>query len=80
MDPIGLMSIIASLTLYILALQWGGVTMSWSSADVVGTLVGWISLTVLFCVDQWLQKERALVVIRLLKQRTIAVSCLFIFL
>ena len=70
----------AALICYILALQWAGVTKPWSSADVIGTLIGWILLTIVFALVEWKQNERALLVPRLLKIRTILASCMFIFL
>jgi hypothetical protein len=65
---------------YFLALEWGGITKPWNSADVIGTLVGWITLTITFVIIQWWQQERALVVPRIIKQRTTAVCSAFIFL
>ena len=80
MDGVGLITLIASLVSYVLALQWAGVTKSWGSADVLGTLIGWIALILLFVVIQYFQGERALIVGRILKKRTVAACCVFIFL
>lgn len=74
MDFPGTFTAVASIICYILALQWAGQAKSWKSADVVGTLVGCFLLVILFIVIQWYQGERAIVVGRLLKNRTIAVS------
>ena len=80
MDPLGLIAIISALICYILALEWGGVTKAWSSADVIGTLIGWILLTIVFIGIQIKNGERALLVVRLMKNRTVASCCTFIFL
>lgn len=80
MDLIGTFVGMAALICYILALQWGGVTKSWNSADVIGTLIGWILLTIVFVCIQWWQGERALLVPRILSNRTVLASCIFIFL
>lgn len=80
MDLPGLTALLASIICYVLALQWGGVTKSWSSADVIGTLVGWIALFVVFVIIQYFQGERALIVGRTLKNRNILACCVFIFL
>lgn len=80
MDGAGTISILAALVCYILALQWGGVTKPWGDADVVGALVGWILLTVAFCILQYVQKERALIVLRILRTRVVLACSTFIFL
>lgn len=80
MDFLGTFTIMAALICYILALQWGGVTKSWNSSDVVGTLVGFLLLMVLFILIQWLQGERAILVPRILKSGNVATCCSLIFL
>ena len=79
LDIPGIITILAAQLCYFLALEWGGITKLWGSADVIGTLVGWILLTITFIVVQWRQQERALVVPRIIMQRTIAVCSAFIF-
>jgi hypothetical protein len=72
MDFIGTFVLMASFICLILALQWGGVSKAWHSADVIGTLVGFILLLIIFVgVEVW-QGDRALIVPRLMKQKTIA--------
>ena len=80
MDLPGLVTLTSSIICFVLALQWGGVTKVWSSADVVGTLVGWIALLLLFTIIQRIQGERALIVGRTLKIRNTMACCIFIFL
>lgn len=79
MDLPGLVTLLSSIICYVLALQWAGVTEAWGSADVVGTLVGWIALLLVFAVIQYFQGERALIVGRTLKSRNILACCVFIF-
>jgi hypothetical protein len=77
MDFIGTFILMASFTCLILALQWGGVSKSWKSADVIGTLVGFALLIIIFVgVELW-QDDRALIVPRLMKQKTIALLSTF---
>ena len=78
LDIPGLIVITGALLCLFLALEWGGISKAWGSADVIGTLVGSFCLTVVFIVIQWLQDERALVPRRILKQRHIAACCAFI--
>jgi len=56
----------------------GGISKAWSSSDVVGTLVGFVVLAILWAAIEWKQKERALIVQRILKQRTMAACAAFI--
>jgi hypothetical protein len=79
MDLLGTFTIIAAIICYLLALQWGGTTKHWNNADVIGTLVGFGLLCLLFVVLEYHQGERALLVGRLLKDRTILAMCVFRF-
>ena len=79
MDLLGSFVIMAAAVCYLLAMQWGGVTKKWSSGSVVGILVAFGILTILFAIVEWKQGERAVIVGRLLRQRTIAVGLLFAF-
>ena len=72
MDAQGTALIIASLVCYMLALQWGGVSLPWNSATIIGLLVGWIALGACFIIDQWLQGDRAQIVPRIISNRTVA--------
>ncbi|CAD6440315.1 f72fe993-4980-4da0-8abe-6078e8183b03 [Sclerotinia trifoliorum] len=79
MDLPGTFTIMASLVCFFLALQWGGQTKAWKSADVIGTLVGFVFLIVLFIVIQYFQGERGIIVGRLLKERTVSVGMVYVF-
>lgn len=80
MDPAGTLLIMAAVVCYILALQWGGITKEWSSADVIGTLVGFIVLSIVFVVLQYFNGERAIIPPRLVKERTNYIGMMFVFL
>ncbi|KAG9233832.1 putative HC-toxin efflux carrier [Amylocarpus encephaloides] len=79
MDLPGTFVIMAAIICYILALQWGGQTKSWGDSSVIGTLVGFVVLLIAFCVVEWWQGERAMMVPRLLKDRVIYTGMAFIF-
>lgn len=68
----------AAVVCYLLALQWAGTTKSWNDPDVIGTLVGFGLLMILFIINEWWMGERALVPGRLLKNRNVAVLCLYL--
>jgi hypothetical protein len=75
MDLPGAGFIMAAVICYILALQDGGVTRPWSSSLVIGLLVGFVLITITFGVVEYLQKDRALLLPRLMKDRTMLVCC-----
>lgn len=77
MDLLGTFVLMAAIVCLILALQWGGTTKSWGSADVIGVLVGFgLILCVFVGIEIWLD-DRALIVPRLMKQKTVAFLALF---
>ena len=80
MDLLGTFLLLGSITCLILALQWGGVEKPWHSADVIGVLVGFGLIIIIFiAVEIWLD-ERALIVPRLMKQKTFAlIACFQVF-
>ncbi|KAJ4354706.1 uncharacterized protein N0V89_006443 [Didymosphaeria variabile] len=68
----------ASLAL-LLALQYGGVTYSWSSSVVIGLLVGFgLMVLALIMLEIW-QDERAMLSPRLMRQRTVWVNSVWGF-
>jgi len=77
MDLPGAGLIMAAVICYVLALQDGGVTRPWNSSVVIGLLVGFVLITVTFGIVEYLQKDRALLLPRLLKDRTMLVCCAF---
>lgn len=79
MDLPGTFVVVGAVVCYILALQWGGQTKEWSDSDVIGTLVGFVLLIILFVIIQWFQGENAIVVGRVAKNRTVAVAMGFSF-
>ena len=79
MDLPGAFTIIASIVCYLLAMQWGGTTKPWSDGAVIGTLVAFGILAILFVAIQWYSGDRALLQFRLLKDRTIGASVAYIF-
>ncbi|KAH6646240.1 putative MFS transporter [Truncatella angustata] len=78
-DPVGTVLLIASLVCFILAMQYGGISKAWNSSDVIGLLVGWCIMSIAFAINEWYQGDKALVVYRILRNRSIAACCGFIF-
>ncbi|EER23998.1 Major Facilitator Superfamily protein [Coccidioides posadasii C735 delta SOWgp] len=74
MDIVGIAMIMGAVVTYILALQYGGQSKAWNSAQVIGLLVAFVVILIVFCVWERFQGERAMVIPRLFKQRTVALA------
>ena len=79
MDILGTFAIIVAGICYVLAMQWGGVTKAWSSPAVLGTLIGFGMTVLAFIMLEWRLGERAIILFRLLRVRTIATGTVFAF-
>ncbi|KAF2842721.1 major facilitator superfamily transporter [Patellaria atrata CBS 101060] len=77
MDIGGAFILMGAITCLILVLQWGGVTKSWDDSEIIGLLVGFVLILVVFVAVEIYLGDRALLVPRLLKQRTIALFSAF---
>jgi hypothetical protein len=78
-DLPGTVIFIGSIFCILLAVQYGGENMPWSSAMVIGLLVGGICLFIIFVVIQWLAGEYALIPLRIFNQRTVITGFLALF-
>ena len=65
MDFIGATLMIGLIISFILALQYGGQTHAWNSSQVIGLLVGFVVILAVFVLWEMFQKERAMIVPRL---------------
>lgn len=63
-----------------LALQWGGQTKPWNSSEVIGLIIGTVLLLGVFGWIQQCTGERALIPLRLLKQRTVLFGSIYLLL
>ena len=79
LDIPGGISIIGSVCCLILALQWGGTTIPWRSARIVGLFVGFGLLLIVFGLIQWFSQEKATIPLRLLRQRSVITGACFLF-
>ena len=76
-DIAGAVFLICAIVSLLLALQWGGFTYPWKNSKVWGTLLGFGMIIVVFIAIQIYQKDRATIPVRVFRQRTILVSCVF---
>ncbi|OGE47443.1 hypothetical protein PENARI_c044G07987 [Penicillium arizonense] len=79
MDLVGGVLMMGLIISYILALQYGGQTHSWKSSQVIGLLVGFVVIVLVFVAWEIYQKERAMIVPRLFMKRYICVGSIFMF-
>lgn len=80
MDLPGLILIVGAIQCLLLALYWGGVTKSWSSNDVIGTLLGFGLLSLAFIAVEFQQGRYAMIVHELIGKREVWVGSAFSFL
>ena len=79
LDIIGALISVAAVTVFTLALQWGGVSKSWGDGNVIGSLVAVAVLLCLFAANEWWTAERAMMVPRLLKHKALILMSFFTF-
>lgn len=79
LDPLGCVFIISAVVCILLAFQWGGQSLPWNSATVVGLLVGFVLILGLFALSQWKQGSDATLPAWLFKQRSLLAGGLFSF-
>lgn len=76
-DFAGAIFLICAIVSLLLALQWGGFTYSWKNSKVWGTLLGFGLIIAVFIGIQIKQGDRATIPIRVFKQQTVLVSCIY---
>lgn len=76
LDPLGVFLFVPSMTCLILALQWGGSTDPWSAPRIIGLLVAFSVLFVLFIAVEVLTPKTAMAPMRVVLNRSIA-ACMF---
>ena len=78
LDLIGAALLVAAITCLLLSLQWGGKQYSWNSGHIVGLLVGFALLLVIFIGWQIRLGEKATLPPRIVCQRTVAAASVFV--
>ncbi|KAI5458814.1 major facilitator superfamily domain-containing protein [Mariannaea sp. PMI_226] len=79
MDFAGAFMLVGAIVSYLLAMQYGGQSKPWSDKTVIGLLVGFVAISVVFAIWEWYLDERAMIVPRLIKKRPIGISAMFTF-
>lgn len=78
-DGLGTLLFVGAVCCLLLALQWGGQTKPWHSAEIIGLFVGSGLLLVVFSYVQWKRGETAIIPLRVLRQRSILSGACFLF-
>ena len=79
MDIPGSLALIAALCCLLLALQWGGTTFPWNSSTIIGLFVGFGLIFIVFVLLQWKSGNKASIPLRILRQRSVLMGCLYTF-
>lgn len=79
MDPVGTVIFLGDIVCLLLGLTWAGHIYSWNDSRIIGLFVGFGLLTI--CLGAWLMKqgEIALIPLRILRKRSIAMGALTLF-
>lgn len=80
LDLLGVALALVSMICFFLVTQWAGASRAWDSGAVIACLVVSVVAAVLFVAEQIWQGERASLVPRILRQRTIYGVACFAFL
>lgn len=78
MDINGGVLVAGSLSCFVMACHWSG-TYLWNSPRVIGALVGFITLAVLFIINEAFMGAKAMLQTHLFKKRTVLINSVFIF-
>ncbi|ROV97850.1 hypothetical protein VSDG_04895 [Cytospora chrysosperma] len=79
MDPVGTALLLACVTCYILAMQYGGMTHPWNSSVVIGLLVGFVLILATLAGWELYMGETAMCAPRLVKRHAVPSAVGFFF-
>jgi hypothetical protein len=79
-DPLGLLFFVPSMVCLILVLQWGGTTYAWSAPKIIALLVVFAITFIIFLVVEVMTPETAMAPTRVVLNRSVAGSMLFMLL
>lgn len=71
LDLPGLLIFMPAVIMLLLALQWGGHTYAWKSATIIGLIIGFGIMMIMFAAWQWHQQDEASIPPRIMGQRNV---------
>ncbi|OCT49414.1 putative HC-toxin efflux carrier TOXA [Cladophialophora carrionii] len=77
LDLAGSLLVLGSMACLVLALEKGGVSLSWSNWRVVASLASSAALLVIFVINEWLMGNRAMIQSHLLRKRSIVINLVY---
>lgn len=80
MDPVGIFFFAPCVVCLVLALQWGGTTYAWSDPKIIGLLVAFGVLLIIFGIVETFTPETAMAPTRVVLNRSVLGSLVFTFL
>ncbi|KAF2005173.1 putative aflatoxin efflux pump [Amniculicola lignicola CBS 123094] len=80
LDPIGVLFFFPSMVCLVLALQWGGTSYAWSEPKIIGLLVTFGVLFIVFIIVEVMTPDTAMAPTRVVLNRSMAGSMVFTFL
>jgi hypothetical protein len=78
-DFLGAFFLLPSIVCLLLTLQWGGTVYAWNSSRIIGLFVGFGVMILIFIGIQIYKGDKATLPLSVLKQRTVASACFFLF-
>ena len=78
MDPLGIILLLGAVCCLLLVLQQGGSAWQWNSGRVIGLLIGFVVLSLLFGLWQYWLGDIATIPLRVLRNRTVLMGSLFL--
>ena len=76
MDFLGFILFAPAVTMFLIAIMWGGNQHAWNSATIIGLLVGSVVITAIFVVWQIHLDDRALIPPKVMKNRLVWSGCI----
>ncbi|KAF7889458.1 uncharacterized protein EAF01_010951 [Botrytis porri] len=79
LDPLGFILLLSSMTCLFVAVEFGGISVSWSNSKAWGSVLGFGLLGISFIILQGYQKEKAVISLQTMRQQTVAICYMFSF-
>lgn len=79
LDLAGFLLFSPTMVMFLLALEWGGLTYPWNSAIIIGLFCGAAGNLALFLIWEYKKGDSAMIPFGMVKQRVVYSACLYMF-